>query len=50
MLVFPTVSFPHLSPVVATIASLGTSAAAILSRPVDAAVFGHFGDRIGRKR
>ncbi len=34
----------------ATIASLGTFAAAFLSRPVGAAVFGHFGDRIGRKR
>jgi len=49
-LVFPTVFFPHLSPVMATIASLGTFAAAFLSRPVGAAVFGHFGDRIGRKR
>jgi len=49
-LVFPTVFFPHLTPVVATIASLGTFAAAFLSRPVGAAVFGHFGDRIGRKR
>lgn len=42
--------FPHLTPVVATIASLGTFAAAFLSRPVGAAVFGHYGDRIGRKR
>ena len=49
-LVFPTVFFPHLTPVVATIASLGTFAAAFLSRPVGAAVFGHFGDRVGRKR
>lgn len=49
-LVFPTVFFPHLPPMVATIASLGTFAAAFLSRPVGAAVFGHYGDRIGRKR
>lgn len=49
-LVFPTVFFPHLSPVVATVASLGTFAAAFLSRPLGAAVFGHLGDRIGRKR
>ncbi len=48
-LVFPTVFFPHLSPGVATIASMGTFAAAFLSRPVGAAVFGHFGDRLGRK-
>lgn len=49
-LVFPTVFFPDLSPLAATIASLGTFAAAFLSRPLGAAVFGHFGDRIGRKR
>lgn len=48
-LVFPVVFFPHLSPLMATIASLGTFAAAVLSRPLGAAVFGHFGDRIGRK-
>src|SRR6476620_3886668 len=48
-LVFPAVFFPHLSPAVATIASMGTFAAAFLSRPLGAAVFGHFGDRIGRK-
>ena len=49
-LVFPTVFFPHLSPLMATVASLGTFAAAFLSRPLGAAVFGHFGDRIGRSR
>jgi metabolite-proton symporter len=49
-LVFPTVFFPHLSPTMATIASMGTFAAAFLSRPVGAAVFGHFGDRVGRKK
>lgn len=49
-LVFPTVFFPHLSPMMAAIASMGTFAAAFLSRPLGAAVFGHFGDRIGRKR
>ncbi len=48
-LVFPTVFFPHLGPTMATIASLGTFAAAFFSRPVGAAVFGHFGDRFGRK-
>jgi MFS family permease len=48
-LVFPVVFFPHLSPLMATIASLGTFSAAFLSRPIGAAVFGHFGDRIGRK-
>lgn len=49
-LVFPTVFFPDLSHVMATTASLGTFAAAFVSRPVGAAVFGHFGDRIGRKQ
>ncbi len=33
-----------------TVSSLATFAAAFLSRPVGAAVFGHFGDRLGRKK
>jgi MFS family permease len=49
-LVFPTVFFPHLSPAMATIASMGTIATAFLSRPLGALVFGHFGDRLGRKK
>ncbi len=49
-LVFPTVFFPHLGPTVAMIASMGTFAAAFLSRPLGAAVFGYFGDRLGRKK
>ncbi|CAN5567529.1 MHS family MFS transporter [soil metagenome] len=49
-LIFPDVFFPNLSPTVATVASLSTFAVAFLSRPVGAAVFGHFGDRMGRKR
>jgi MFS family permease len=49
-LVFPTVFFPHLSPVMATTASMGTFAAAFLSRPLGAVVFGYFGDRLGRKK
>jgi MFS family permease len=48
--VFPTVFFPHLSPAVASIASLGTFGTAFLSRPLGAAVFGYFGDRLGRKK
>src|SRR6185437_14562348 len=47
---FPTVFFPHLSPASATIASMGTFATAFLSRPIGAAVFGYFGDRLGRKK
>ncbi|MCV7052515.1 MHS family MFS transporter [Mycobacterium heidelbergense] len=49
-LVFPTVFFPHLGPTVATIASMATFATAFLSRPLGAAVFGYFGDRLGRKK
>src|SRR6516164_5433603 len=49
-LVFPTVFFPHLGTTLATIASMGTFGAAFLSRPVGAAVFGYFGDRLGRKK
>jgi metabolite-proton symporter len=49
-LVFPTVFFPHLSPAMATIASMGTFATAFLSRPLGAVVFGYFGDRLGRKK
>jgi MFS family permease len=49
-LVFPTVFFPHLTPAMATIASMGTFATAFLSRPLGAAAFGHFGDRLGRKQ
>ncbi|PJE03644.1 MFS transporter [Mycobacterium sp.] len=49
-LVFPTVFYPQLSPTMATVASMGTFATAFLSRPLGAAVFGHFGDRLGRKR
>jgi MFS family permease len=49
-LVFPTVFFPRLGPAMATIASMGTFAAAFLSRPLGALVFGYFGDRLGRKQ
>ena len=48
-LVFPKVFFPHLGVTMATVASMATFAAAFLSRPIGAAFFGHFGDRLGRK-
>jgi MFS family permease len=48
-LVFPKVFFPHLGSTLATVASMATFAAAFLSRPLGAAFFGHFGDRLGRK-
>jgi metabolite-proton symporter len=49
-LVFPTVFFPTGNPTTATLASLGTFAVGFLARPIGGLVFGHFGDRIGRKK
>jgi MFS family permease len=49
-LVFPSVFFPQLSSAMATTASMGTFATAFLSRPLGAVIFGHFGDRLGRKK
>lgn len=49
-LVFPAVFFPHLSTSMATVASMATFGSAFLSRPIGAVVFGHFGDRLGRKK
>ncbi|GLB65413.1 MFS transporter [Dietzia sp. NCCP-2495] len=49
-LVFPTLFFSEQSAASATLSSFATFAVAFFARPVGAAVFGHFGDRIGRKR
>ncbi|HRP06933.1 MAG TPA: MFS transporter [Gemmatimonadales bacterium] len=49
VLVFPQLFFPSIDPAAATLASLATFAIAFFARPVGAALFGHFGDRIGRK-
>ena len=49
VLVFPRLFFPRSDPATATLASLATFGIAFLARPVGAALFGHFGDRIGRK-
>ncbi len=48
--VFNRVFFSELDPVVGTVASLGTFATGYLARPLGGVVFGHFGDRLGRKR
>ena len=49
VLVFPTLFFPKQDPATATLQSLATFALAFFARPVGSALFGHFGDRIGRK-
>lgn len=49
VLVFPKLFFPMSSPTAATLESLATFALAFFARPLGAAIFGHFGDRIGRK-
>jgi metabolite-proton symporter len=49
VLVFPKLFFPASDPASATLQSLATFALAFFARPVGSAVFGHFGDRIGRK-
>jgi metabolite-proton symporter len=49
VLVFPRLFFPAGDMTAATLQSLATFAIAFFARPVGSAVFGHFGDRIGRK-
>ena len=49
VLVFPRLFFPASDPASATLASLATFAIAFLARPIGSVLFGHFGDRIGRK-
>src|SRR6201996_4257211 len=49
VLVFPKLFFPTSDPATATLASLATFGIAFLARPIGGVLFGHFGDRIGRK-
>lgn len=49
-LVFPTVFFSEMSPTVGLFASYGLFAAGYISRPLGGIIFGHLGDRIGRKK
>src|ERR1700689_4888907 len=49
VLVFPKLFFPKEDPASATLASLATFAIAFIARPFGSALFGHFGDRVGRK-
>jgi len=49
VLVFPKLFFPATDPASAILASLATFAIEFIARPVGSALFGHFGDRAGRK-
>lgn len=49
-LVFGKLFFPSYSPLVGTLASFATLAVGFVARPLGSVIFGHFGDRIGRKK
>lgn len=49
VLVFPRLFFPNTDPATANLESLATFGLAFFARPIGGALFGHFGDRIGRK-
>lgn len=49
VLVFPKLFFPASDPAAATLQSLATFAIAFFARPLGSILFGHFGDRVGRK-
>jgi metabolite-proton symporter len=48
-LVFGKLYFPNQDPLSATLAAFGTYFIGFVGRPIGAAIFGHYGDRIGRK-
>jgi MFS transporter, MHS family, shikimate and dehydroshikimate transport protein len=48
-LVFNKIFFPAFDPITGTLAAFGTYAAGFFARPVGAVIFGHFGDKVGRK-
>ncbi|MGC2121720.1 MAG: MFS transporter [Xanthobacteraceae bacterium] len=48
-LVFNSQFFPKFDPRIGTLAALGAFAVGFLARPIGGAIFGHFGDRLGRK-
>ena len=49
-LVFNKLFFPQLDPVVGTIAAFATFSVGFIARPIGGIIFGHYGDRIGRKK
>ena len=49
-LVFPSAFFPDSTPTIGLILSFGTFAFGFIARPLGGILFGHFGDRVGRKK
>ncbi|MCT9137580.1 MFS transporter [Streptomyces violarus] len=49
-LVFPQIFFPALGPAAGTVASFAAYGVAFVARPFGSILFGHFGDRLGRKK
>jgi metabolite-proton symporter len=49
-LVFNRLFFPTLDPLAGTLSAYGTFAVGFVARPVGGAIFGHYGDRLGRKQ
>ncbi|MEX0964870.1 MAG: MFS transporter [Pseudohongiellaceae bacterium] len=49
-LVFPAAFFPDSTPTIGLILSFGTFAFGFIARPLGGILFGHYGDRVGRKR
>jgi metabolite-proton symporter len=48
-LIFPKLFFPNEDPLTGTLAAFATYFVGFIGRPIGAAIFGHYGDRIGRK-
>ena len=48
-LVFAKLYFPRADPLVGTVEAFGVYAVGFVARPIGAAIFGHYGDRLGRK-
>jgi metabolite-proton symporter len=48
-LIFPKLYFPESHPLVGTLEAFAVYAVGFVARPIGAAIFGHYGDRIGRK-
>ena len=49
-LIFGKLFFPNSDPLTATLAAFGTYFIGFVGRPIGAAIFGHYGDRIGEKQ